>query len=77
MGHSLAGSVSLELQKQKPDKAFDVTTYGAPVVQFSSKKHKRFRHPWDPISSLDYGSITLDTKEFTLDPLKHHSYKGY
>ena len=77
VGHSLAGSVSLELQKQKSDKAFDVTTYGAPVVQMSSKKHKRFRHPSDPISSMDRGAVVLDTKEFTLDPLKHHSYKGY
>ena len=77
VSHSLGGSVGLELQKQKSDKAFDVTTYGAPVVQLSSQKHKRFRHPGDPISAFDYGSITLDTKEFTLDPLKHHSYKGY
>ena len=77
VGHSLAGSVSLELEKQKPDRAFDVTTYGAPVLQMSSKKHKRFRHPLDPISAFDKGAVVLDTKEFTLDPLKHHSYKGF
>ena len=77
VGHSLAGSVSLELEKQKPDRAFEVTTYGAPVVQMSSKKHKRFRHPLDPISAFDKGAVVLDTKDFTLDPLKHHSYKGF
>ena len=32
VGHSLAGSVALELQKQYPDRNFKVRTYGAPTV---------------------------------------------
>jgi len=52
VGHSMGGSVALELQRRHPD--LDVTTYGAPVVSFTSGD--RFRDPFDPFSVLDFGA---------------------
>lgn len=74
VGHSLAGSVALEFEKQYKDK-FDTTTYGAPVLQLSSKKGKRFRHPGDPISIFDNGAINVP--KFSFNPLSLHSFEGY
>ena len=74
VGHSLAGSVSLELQKRHPYKDLDVTTYGAPVLQVGGMKYKRFRKSGDLISSLDDGAITY---EGSLNPLKAHDYRDY
>ena len=45
VGHSLAGSVSLELQKQQPDKDYDITTYGAPVLQMGGQNIKDLEKP--------------------------------
>ena len=58
VGHSLSGSVSLEIQKQHPNSDFDITTYGAPVLQMGGQKYKRFRKAGDLISGLDDGAIT-------------------
>ena len=59
VGHSLGGSVVLELQKQYPEK-YETTTYAAPVTSFS--KGKRYRHTGflmtDPISMFDFGATT-------------------
>ena len=74
VGHSLSGSVSLELQKQHPNRDYDITTYGAPVLQVGGQKYKRFRKSNDIISGLDGGAITYDG---SLNPIKSHSYKGY
>ena len=74
VGHSLAGSVSLELQKQHPDKNYDVTTYGAPVLQMGGQKYKRFRKAGDLISGLDDGAITY---EGSVNPKEAHSYRNY
>ena len=74
VGHSLAGSVSLELQKQQPDKNYDVTTYGAPVLQMGGQKYKRFRKAGDLISGLDDGAITY---KGSLNPKEAHSYTNY
>lgn len=74
VGHSLAGSVSLELQKQHPDKDYDVTTYGAPVLQMGGQKYKRFRKAGDLISGLDDGAITY---EGSVNPKEAHSYRNY
>ena len=74
VGHSLSGAVGLELQKQHPNKDFDITTYGAPVVQVGGQKYKRFRKSGDLISGLDDGAITY---EGSMNPLKAHSYTGY
>ena len=59
VGHSLGGSVTLEFQKNNPK--YQTTTYGAPVLQFDTKTGKRFRFPFDPVSYLDNGAITVDT----------------
>jgi pimeloyl-ACP methyl ester carboxylesterase len=88
ISHSLGGAVALELNKNYPDK-YDTTTYGSPTVDLGDKKGKRFRHPLDPISALDFGTYNvpvnvdqlldirnLPMREF-LDPLKNHSYTGY
>ena len=74
-GNSLGGVVSLELQKNHPDRDYSVTTYAAPVVQLNSQKHLRFRHPGDVISSLDSGAVTLGKGSF--NPLSAHGYSGY
>jgi hypothetical protein len=57
VGHSLGGSVALELQKNK---AIDFSrTFGAPVLD-PNPMHRgtveRVRHPLDPVSVLDRGA---------------------
>ncbi len=74
VSHSLGGSVSLELQKQHPNKHYDVTTYGAPVLQMGGQKYKRFRKSGDLISGLDDGAITY---KGSINPLEAHSYSNY
>jgi hypothetical protein len=59
VGHSLGGSVVLEMQKQYPDRTFKTTTYGAPVKSISTPENiddKRFRNIGDPVSILDRGA---------------------
>jgi pimeloyl-ACP methyl ester carboxylesterase len=59
VGHSLGGSVILEMQKQYPDRTFKTTTYGAPVKSISTPDNidnKRFRNIGDPVSILDRGA---------------------
>ena len=71
VGHSLGGSVTLELQKQYPER-FETTTYGAPVTAFS--KGKRYRHTGflmtDPISMFDLGATTYPI--MSNNPLRIH-----
>ena len=71
VGHSLGGSVTLELQKQYPER-FETTTYGAPVTAFS--KGKRYRHSGvlntDPISMFDFGATTYPIS--SNNPLRLH-----
>ena len=74
-GNSLGGVVSLELQKNHPDRDFSVTTYAAPVVQMNDQKHMRFRHPFDPISAFDSGAMTLGKGSFNI--LQNHGYDNY
>ena len=74
VGHSLGGSVALQLQK---DKDIPLSrTFGAPVVDFDPGiDHKvlaeRYRHPLDPVSMLD--------RNATWGPLKGypHMYGGF
>ena len=87
VGHSLGGSVGLALQKNYPERNYEVVTYGAPVFggldPFRDKKFKvqRFKHVGknvhepDPISFWDMGAeITpIDSG----NALALHSYKGY
>ena len=74
VSHSMGGIVSLELQKQHPNRDFDITTYGAPVLQMGGQKYKRFRHAGDLISGLDDGAITY---KGTINPKVAHKYSGY
>jgi len=86
VGHSLGGSVVLALQRNNPERNYEVVTYGAPVFvdlnPFRDTKFKvqRFKHigreaQSDPISMFDMGAkITPINSE---NPLTLHSYKGY
>ena len=75
VAHSLAGNVGLRLQKEMPERDFDVTTYGAPVVGYWSGRNTRYKHPGDPVSILDMGAKNVPL--LTTDPFALHSYKGY
>ena len=70
IGHSLGGSVALEFEKNNPK--YQTTTYGAPVLQIGTKIGNRYRFPYDPVSYLDNGAITVD--KFNINP---HSYYNY
>ena len=72
IGHSLAGSVALEFEKN--NQGYETTTYGAPVFQLSSNAGNRFRHRNDPISAFDFGAKNIG---FNLNPLTAHSYQNY
>ena len=74
VGHSLGGISAVELQKQHPNRNFDITTYGAPVVQMGGQKYKRFRKSGDLISGLDDGAITY---KGSMNPKDAHSYRNY
>ena len=76
VGHSLSGAVSMELQKQHPNRDYDITTYGAPLLQLGGQKYKRFRKSGDLISGLDDGALTYKG-EHMLNPKEAHSYTGY
>lgn len=54
VGHSMGGSVALELSKRYGIRAI---TYGAPVV--SSTPGERYRDLLDPISIFDWGASTV------------------
>jgi hypothetical protein len=73
VGHSLGGSVALQLQQDK-DIPYS-RTYGAPVLSlnpFQKKTAERYRHPKDIVSVLDRGA----TETFG-DSLNYHAYGGY
>ena len=70
VGHSLGGSVALDMQKNHgiPQSR----TFGAPVLDANPFGHsERYRHPLDPVSVLDRGA--------TWGPfnLSTHSYAGF
>jgi len=69
VGHSLGGSVILDIQKN--NSKMTSTTYGAPVIQIGTKQGNRYRFPFDPISYLDNGAITVN--KFNINP---HSYSN-
>ena len=59
VGHSLGGSVSLELQKNYPDRVKKSSTYGAPVMDLlgsESENVDRYRNWFDPVSIFDRGA---------------------
>ena len=70
VGHSLGGSVALEMQKNHHIPSS--RTFGAPVLDFNSRQNpERYRHPLDPFSVMDRGATWGKP---TLNP---HSYSGY
>jgi hypothetical protein len=73
VGHSLAGSVGLELQKNHPERNYKTVTYGAPVNS-SSPSNERFRKDGDIVSFLDSGAQSYN--KLTPD-VGQHSYRGY
>ena len=73
VSHSLGGSVSLELEKNYPQKNYETTTYGAPVFM-GLGKGDRYRHRGDPISIFDFGAKNVG---FSVNLLTAHSYENY
>ncbi len=55
VGHSLGGSVALELQENMGARNFKTNTYGAPVLSLTPAEN-RYRNFGDPVSMLDWGS---------------------
>ena len=72
VGHSLGGSVALQLQKDK-DIPFS-RTFGAPVMQLSpfEKTAERYRHPLDPFSFFDRSATNIQSMN-----LNTHAYGGF
>jgi len=72
VGHSLGGSVALELAKNK---GIEVSrTFGAPVLDpnpFHRGTVERMRHPLDPVSVLDRGARWGSVMAYP------HSYTGF
>ena len=70
VGHSLGGSVSLELSKKT------ATTYGAPVVDITPRNpfHRpdRVACKFDPVAILDFGAKKVNCS----DRANMHSYSG-
>jgi hypothetical protein len=65
-GHSLGGSVVLELQKNYPEREYTTRTFGAPVssdvtelVEHGNDEIQRYRHFGDVISSRDVMAKTF------------------
>jgi hypothetical protein len=92
VGHSLGGSVALQLQKDKPyGVGYKTRTYGAPVLDLSGKPDShRFRHFGDPVSVFDsaatvrssstqstsYGK-SLALRDIPSMITTSHSFEGY
>ena len=70
VSHSLGSSVALELEKD--NNKYKTTAYASPVLQIGTKIGNRYRFPFDPVSYLDRGAITVD--KFNINP---HSYSNY
>jgi S-formylglutathione hydrolase FrmB len=69
VGHSLGGSVALELAKQHHIKSS--RTFGAPVLDLSGAPAERFRHPLDPISIFDRSAHWGPLRAYP------HTYTGF
>ena len=74
VGHSLGGSVALDMQKNHG--ISQSRTFGAPVFDLNPfGQSERYRHPLDPVSILDRGATR---GPFTgVNPLSTHSYEGF
>jgi hypothetical protein len=57
VGHSLGGSVALELQDNMDERNFKTNTYGAPVFNLNyTHATNRYRNIGDPVSMFDFGA---------------------
>ena len=77
VGHSLGGSVILELQNNHPERTFKTDTYGAPDLSNTrpdNEDNHRYRNYLDPISFLDGGAS--QNILLTANPLEAHSYEN-
>ena len=74
-GHSLGGSISLELQKNYPNLIKSTGTYGAPVLNLTGKdngKVDRFRHFTQLVSIFDRSAkSTIEWNPFSSKSLTH------
>ena len=78
VGHSLGGSVVLQLQSDHPERTFKTNTYGAPVLSNQrpdEENNNRYRNFLDPVSMLDKGAY--QNPLLTANPLVSHSYKNF
>ena len=80
IGHSSGGNIALALQKNNPDKNYQVVTYGSPIVSLDPFKENKndiesFKHNGDPIASLDMYANKVPIQ--SNNPFTLHSYKGY
>jgi hypothetical protein len=73
VSHSLGGAVSLELQKNYPERNYNTITYGAPVNS-DKISNERFRKNGDWVSILDSGAQTINK---STPEVGQHSYHGY
>lgn len=75
VSHSLGVAASAMIKDKFPEKNYTQTGYAGPVASFSKPQDgdKRFRHPFDPVSALDYGGMTSPLTLIT----NPHSYSGY
>jgi hypothetical protein len=78
VGHSLGGSVALEMQKNLARQGHQVAsrTFGVPVMDLKPfhryyGKAERHRHPTDPVSIFDRGAAWGDWKAYP------HTYTGF
>ena len=74
VGHSLGGSVALQMQKDKQIPRS--RTFGAPVMDLQPfhrlySKADRYRHPLDPVSIFDRGATWGGFKPYS------HTYTGF
>ena len=59
VGHSLGGSVVLEMQKNHSETRFRTNTYGTPAASFNAPdniENHRYRNYGDPVSMFDRGA---------------------
>ena len=75
VGHSLGGSVALELQKNYPNRIQKSRTYGAPVFDVlgtEAENVDRYRNWGDPVSVFDRGARkSVKWKPFEAASLAH------
>ena len=81
IGHSLGASAELKLVDKHLEHPMTTTSYGAPVAVGPNQlvspviSGNRYRHPYDPVSMLDYGSKTIPIQDPKV--INPHDYHGY